>query len=114
DDALRVGVGEAHACERRVAERRLASGHVPELDHPGDPSHVKQVPGTSGTWYLAWELLPDHAEDLVALPLHQPLRARLEVEAQERLRVRRAHVEVPAVRLDGEPVEVRDLPFGAE
>ena len=48
------------------------------------------------------------AEHLVALVLHQLLRARLEVQAEQRLGVRRAHVEVPVVRVDRHAVEVRD------
>src|SRR5919201_82005 len=53
----------------------------------------------------------DQLEHLVAPPLHLLPRARLEVQPQERLGVRRSHVEVPAVGLDGDAIEVRDLPF---
>src|SRR5829696_5070204 len=56
----------------------------------------------------------DDVEHLVPLLLHQLLRTGLEIEAQERLRVRRADVEVPVVRVDGDPVEVRDLALRAE
>ena len=41
--------------------------------------------------------LPDDRENLVTLRFHERLRARLEVQAQERLGVRRTDVEVPVV-----------------
>src|SRR5207245_7023878 len=59
-------------------------------------------------------LFPDQVEHLVALPLHHLPRASLEVQAEQRLGVRRAHVEVPVVRRDREAVEVRDHTLGAE
>ncbi len=54
------------------------------------------------------------SSDLVALALHQLLRARLEVEAQERLGVRGAHVHVPVLGVDRDAVEVADLALAAE
>src|SRR3954451_6602423 len=54
---------------------------------------------------------PDQGEYLVALLLHQLLRARFEVEPQQRLRVRGPHVEVPVVRVDGDAVEMGDGSF---
>ena len=92
DDPLRVGVGEADARERRVLERRLAVGHVPELDR-----HAL-----------------DHLEDFVALALHQLLRARLEVQAQEGLRVRGPHVHVPVLGVDRDTIQVADPALLAE
>src|SRR5258707_532766 len=50
----------------------------------------------------------DECEHLVALCLHQLLRARLQVEAEQRLGVRGADVQMPVGGLDREPVEVRD------
>ena len=85
DDALRVGVREPDPRDRRVLERRLPVGDLAELDRRHDRISV---------------------EHLVALPLHLLLRARLEVEAQQRLGVRGAHVEVPVVVVDRDPVEV--------
>src|SRR6266498_1107286 len=52
----------------------------------------------------------DHAQDLVALGLHVlPGDERLEVEPQQRLRVGRAHVEVPVLVVDGDAVQPRHL-----
>src|SRR3954453_15368827 len=55
-------------------------------------------------------LAPDQPQHLVALLLHV-LRGdeRLEVQAQERLRVRGAHVEVPVLVIDRDAVELRHL-----
>src|SRR4249919_84123 len=53
-------------------------------------------------------------EDLVALAFHQLFRERLEVEPEQRLRVRRPHVQMPVLGLDRDPVQVRDLALGAE
>ena len=50
----------------------------------------------------------DEPHDLVPTALHVLLRERLEVQAQQRLGVRRAHVEVPVVEVDRDAVEVRD------
>src|SRR5215218_5703103 len=52
----------------------------------------------------------DQREHLVAPPLHVGLRdERLEAEAQQRLGVRRSHVEVPVVVVDRDAVEVVEL-----
>src|SRR4051794_28035143 len=56
----------------------------------------------------------DQGEHLIALLLHQRLGARLEVQAEERFRVRGADVHVPVLGLDREPVEVRDAALSAE
>src|SRR5690242_4781364 len=53
----------------------------------------------------------DQGEHLVALLLHLLLGERFEVEAEERLRVRRAHVHVPVLGIDRQPVEVGDAPL---
>src|SRR5215211_1459838 len=53
-------------------------------------------------------------EHLVALALHQLFGARLEVQPQQRLRVRRADVEVPILRVDGDSIQVRDASLRAE
>src|SRR5262245_31812038 len=48
----------------------------------------------------------DDMEHLVALALHQLFGARLEVQPQQRLRVRRPHVEVPVLRVQRDAVEI--------
>ncbi len=53
--------------------------------------------------------LADGPEDQIALLLHQLLAVGTEVEAQKRLRVRGAHVEVPMLVVDGDAVQTRDL-----
>ncbi len=91
DDALRIGVREPDARVGRVPKRRLAVGLVPELDHS------RMTPSTSSR-----------------LRSISSSRERFEVQPQQRLGVRRAHVEVPVVGLDREPVEMRHLPRRAE
>src|SRR3954451_15289429 len=55
----------------------------------------------------------DHAEQLVAPALHVHLgHERLERQPQQRLGIRRAHVEVPVGVVDREAVEVGDLAVG--
>ena len=56
----------------------------------------------------------EELEDVVALALHELLRERLEVQPEQRLGVRRAHVQVPVLGLDRDPVQVRNLALGAE
>src|SRR3954451_19098102 len=56
---------------------------------------------------------PDQVQNLVALLLHVVRgHERLEVQAQERLRVGRAHVEVPVLVVDRHAVEPADLGVG--
>ena len=50
----------------------------------------------------------DELEHLVAPRVHRVGVERLEVQAQQRLGVRRAHVEVPVGELERDPVQVRD------
>src|SRR5499427_10271246 len=57
------------------------------------------------TWYQT-ALAADQRQHLVALSLHQRRRRRLEIEAQQRLGVRRPHVEVPVVVRDRQAVEL--------
>src|SRR5450756_1472346 len=60
----------------------------------------------------ATSALADHAEDEVALLLHELPRVGAEIEPQQRLRVGGPHVEVPAFVVDGDAVELGDLAVG--
>ena len=114
----RCGAGEAR---RAVGSRRQDHGHAgadaspstivvwPTLT-PATSVIASSGPG-SGRRSRSRGRAPSRADDrqhLVALALHQLLRPRLEVQAEQRLRIGRAHVEVPVVRVDRDAVEMRD------
>src|SRR5262245_10262295 len=69
------------------------------LDGPAAAARCSSI-SSSGT---------NEAEDLVAAALHLLVGVGLEVEAQQRLGVRRAHVEVPVGEVDRQAVEVAEL-----
>ena len=75
------------------------------------PRPAGQVAAAAGRVCAPRGSSPDRRQHLVALRLHQLARARLEVQPEQRLRVRRADVEVPVVGVDGDPVEVADRPL---
>src|SRR5437879_1269382 len=56
----------------------------------------------------------DGCQHFVALALHQLGRPRLEIQPQQRLGVRRAHVHVPIPGVDRDAVEVAHLAVAAE
>ena len=109
----------AHADLRRERRRGVnragrssrGSYAAPEVCGPLEAAHVMRKRRRPSRAQGA--LRPNDREHLVALSLHQRLGARFEVQAQERLRVRRAHVEVPVVGLDRQAVEMRDLALRA-
>ena len=90
DDTLGIRVREPHARQRGVAKRWPAIGGAAELERVVHASAL------------------DQGDELVATGDHLRRGQRLEVEAEERLGVRRPHVEVPAVEVDRDAVEVRD------
>src|SRR6266568_6223292 len=63
---------------------------------------------------LARGLAADDREDLVAAAFHLRFAEGLEVQAKERLGVRRSHVEVPVSRVDREAVQMRNRAVRAE
>src|SRR6266404_5276747 len=76
-------------------------------------SHDSSMTDISRCQTQMWEpLAPNEVEYLVALLLHQLLRARFEIQSQQRLRVRRTHVEMPVAGVYRDPVEMRDLALG--
>src|SRR5260221_8775491 len=54
--------------------------------------------------------LPNHGQHLVAPPLHLLARIGLQVEAQQRLRVGRPHIEPPRREVDRDAVQMVNLP----
>src|SRR5688500_10215554 len=55
-------------------------------------------------------LLPaNYLEHLIPPPFHQLRRGRLEIQAEQRLGIRRAHVKVPVVVVHRDAVEVGEL-----
>src|SRR6266516_2667068 len=108
----------------RESTRRLAGSSSTRSFGSSGRRPTRRAPNTSGSSTEGMSscqtpsptcrsrLRSDQVEYLVALAFHQLLRARLEVQAQQRLGVRRADVEVPVVRVDRDAVEVRDLALG--
>ena len=99
------GSPAAVLADRRTAARALRRPCWSSAARPRGHARRCQTPRPSEARYARIS-----AEHLVALALHQLLRARLEVQPEQRLRVRRAHVHVPVVRVDRDAVEVRDRP----
>src|SRR3954447_8970320 len=92
---------------------------VPPSSGTGSPSRTgalspwrisSSVAAPGGAMNLSWRCsATDDAEHLVAPALHVlGGDERLERQAQQRLGVRRAHVEVPVVVVDRDAVDVRD------
>src|SRR5919197_995121 len=93
------------ALERQeLRARGAAAGSLARADRAAPAARAARARG----------LASNYVQDFVPLALHQLAGARLEVQAQERLRVGGPHVHVPVGRVDRDAVQVRDLALAAE
>src|SRR5450756_2273792 len=114
------GAGAAAPASPNTPERPECATAYPAVSCLGRPAMAPSMsPRSSSATRAAprsvkpaTSALADHAEDEVALLLHELPRVGAEIEPQQRLRVGGPHVEVPAFVVDGDAVELGDLAVG--